>query len=62
MDHQGTKRGHIHRPGSGRRLARSRDLDRIDVKVEKFTAELNGGLRDLLSVVVGADHDLDAER
>ena len=47
-------------PGGG--SAAPGDLNRVDVKVEKLTAEPKGGLRDFLGVAVGPDCNLDVKR
>jgi len=54
-DGQRAERRQLHRPGSRWRLAARGQLDGVDVQVEELTAKPQGGLGDLLGVVVGPD-------
>lgn len=59
--HQRAQRRQLDRPGTRRRLTRRYQLDRVDVKIKEFAAELQGGLGDVLSVGTGPDGDADAK-
>ena len=61
-DDQRAQRRQLHPPGTRRGLASAGQLDRLHLEVQQLTAKLQGGLGDLLGVVVGPGADLDAER
>jgi hypothetical protein len=54
--------GQVHRPRSRRRLPRTGNRHRLDVKLKKLAAQLQRGLGNLLIVSIGPDGDADVKR